>query len=131
MEWAKAKARANRWEEEVILLDEEMRRVLEFCKWKASWWGEQINRREGLAEPLAEGLRAYAEEQADMERRICQSWSAKWSTTRMLAEPIIRAAWGEVPAVHMQEVTEGIESIIELDLAEEEDDNADDSDFEE
>jgi len=31
VEWAKAKARANRWEEEVVLLNEEMCRTLEFC----------------------------------------------------------------------------------------------------
>jgi hypothetical protein len=31
VEWAKAKARAARWEEEVVLLDEEMRRVIQFC----------------------------------------------------------------------------------------------------
>jgi hypothetical protein len=33
VEWAKAKAWANQWEE-VILLDEKMRQVLVFCGWK-------------------------------------------------------------------------------------------------
>ncbi|KIM71813.1 hypothetical protein PILCRDRAFT_24708, partial [Piloderma croceum F 1598] len=78
VEWAKAKVRADRWEEEVVLLDEEMRRVLEFCRWKVSWWAEQVPRREALPAPLAEGLKAYAAEQADMEHRISLSWTAKW-----------------------------------------------------
>ncbi|KAF8223543.1 hypothetical protein L208DRAFT_1078317, partial [Tricholoma matsutake] len=38
VEWVKAQVRAERWWEEVILLEEEMRRVLEFCQWKARWW---------------------------------------------------------------------------------------------
>ena len=79
VEWAKAKAHMERWEEEVISLDEEMRRVLMFCQWKSAWWLEQVPLREGLHPQLAEGLQAYAEGQADMERRICLSWTAKWS----------------------------------------------------
>src|SRR5882762_2397788 len=30
VEWAKSQARADRWNEEVVLLDEEMRRVIEY-----------------------------------------------------------------------------------------------------
>ncbi|KDQ53132.1 hypothetical protein JAAARDRAFT_137621, partial [Jaapia argillacea MUCL 33604] len=33
-----ARARAERWKEEVVLLQEEMQRVLEFLKWKSEWW---------------------------------------------------------------------------------------------
>ncbi|KAF9231029.1 hypothetical protein BU15DRAFT_90993 [Melanogaster broomeanus] len=36
IEWCKARARANRWAEEVELLSEEMRRVLAFLKWQAA-----------------------------------------------------------------------------------------------
>ena len=38
VEWSKSKARAERWREEVILLSEEMRRVLVYFEWKARWW---------------------------------------------------------------------------------------------
>ncbi|KAG2097506.1 uncharacterized protein F5147DRAFT_656316 [Suillus discolor] len=34
MEWLKARAQVKRWGEEVLLLKEEMRRVLEFLRWK-------------------------------------------------------------------------------------------------
>lgn len=88
MEWAKAKARADRWEEDVELLDEEMRRVLVFCEWKADWWMKQVPLRRALDAPLAEGLHAYASEQADMERRIHLAWSKEWASARVLAKRI-------------------------------------------
>lgn len=36
-EWAKSRARATRWTEEVMLLKEEMRRALAFLNWRAQW----------------------------------------------------------------------------------------------
>ncbi|KAJ7099018.1 hypothetical protein C8R44DRAFT_593419, partial [Mycena epipterygia] len=38
VEWAKTRARAHRWTEEVDLLEEEMRRILVFLEWRAGWW---------------------------------------------------------------------------------------------
>ncbi|KAG2028626.1 hypothetical protein BDR03DRAFT_818726, partial [Suillus americanus] len=38
VEWCKSRARALRWAEEVDLLQEEMRRVLQFFNWQANWW---------------------------------------------------------------------------------------------
>ncbi|KAG2143995.1 hypothetical protein BD769DRAFT_1383033 [Suillus cothurnatus] len=40
-EWCKSCVRALRWSEEVELLREEMRRVLEFFTWQQAWWEEQ------------------------------------------------------------------------------------------
>ncbi|KAF9023539.1 hypothetical protein BDZ89DRAFT_955587, partial [Hymenopellis radicata] len=37
IEWCKARARKLRWQEEVELLLEEMRRIIEFHRWKGSW----------------------------------------------------------------------------------------------
>jgi hypothetical protein len=131
VEWAKAKARADRWEEDVILLDEEMRRILVYCRWKENWWIEQVPRREGLSSSLAEGLHAYAQEQADMERRICSSWTTKWARARALAEPILSAALGAAPAAAAQELLDQASGLIELHIEEEYDRDAADSDFEE
>ncbi|KAJ7077348.1 hypothetical protein C8R44DRAFT_655086 [Mycena epipterygia] len=79
VEWAKTRARAHRWTEEVDLLEEEMRRILVFLEWKALWWREQMaGRPEELDEELREGLVAYAERQAvileDMKTRFETSW---------------------------------------------------------
>ncbi|KAJ8697361.1 hypothetical protein PTI98_004171 [Pleurotus ostreatus] len=38
VEWVKARARAERWREEVLLLEEEMRRAIAYCCWKAEHW---------------------------------------------------------------------------------------------
>ena len=38
VEWAKVWARKQRWEEEVLLLQEEMRCVIVFYEWKSQWW---------------------------------------------------------------------------------------------
>jgi hypothetical protein len=128
VEWAKARARADRWEEDMALLDEEMCHVLVFCGWKVLWWAEQPPHREGLPAPLAEGLQAYAAEQADMERHISLSWTAKWAVAHELARPIVWAVFGEEPTTPARQ-PRGSTDIIELDLNEE-DDNADNSDFE-
>ncbi|KAJ7029929.1 hypothetical protein C8F04DRAFT_1211870 [Mycena alexandri] len=79
IEWTKARARADRWREEVILLEEEMRRVLEFCKWKAKWWEERTAGRPDASNVLAEGVRAYALEQVTRERFWATSWERKWA----------------------------------------------------
>ncbi|KAJ7716269.1 hypothetical protein B0H16DRAFT_1339234 [Mycena metata] len=47
VEWSKAKACKERWEEEVELLREEMKRVLRFLRWRAMWWESQRGRRTG------------------------------------------------------------------------------------
>ena len=80
-----------------MLLDEEMRRILQFCDWKELWWRDQQYARELSPDEktLREGLDAYAEKQMALERDIAQSWEAKWSKIRERAAPIIA---GNVPA---------------------------------
>ncbi|KAJ7315117.1 hypothetical protein DFH08DRAFT_715859 [Mycena albidolilacea] len=79
IEWAKTRARAWRWTEEVDLVEEEMRRVLDFQNWKAEWWKGLISERPGVMdESLREGLVAYAERQSriqlDLRRRFSTNW---------------------------------------------------------
>ena len=38
VEWAKSKAQAECWCEEVFLLNEEICRVIEYFEWKVCWW---------------------------------------------------------------------------------------------
>jgi hypothetical protein len=78
VEWAKARARALRWDEEVDLLNEEMRRVLCYLDWKSAWWMEFGTARHVTEEHLREGLTAYASKQAhilsDMASRFADLW---------------------------------------------------------
>ena len=42
LEWCRAWACAHRWQEECLLLNEEMRRVLAFFKWQVSDWRQKL-----------------------------------------------------------------------------------------
>ncbi|KAJ7330528.1 hypothetical protein DFH08DRAFT_708944, partial [Mycena albidolilacea] len=80
IEWAKTRARAWRWTEEVDLVEEEMRRVLEFQRWKAEWWMGLMNQHPSAADDqtLREGGTAYARRQSkmqlDLRRRFEENW---------------------------------------------------------
>lgn len=82
LEWAKARARQDRWAEEVSLLREEMRRVLVFLKWKSDDWfrkGETTTISSLTTCPhLLEGLRAYAHRQGRVFRDICHHFLRIW-----------------------------------------------------
>jgi len=77
VEWAKTKARAARWSEEVLLLAEEMRRTLWFLNWKATWWIEQDSR-EDMGPDFQEGFAAYSSRQSallcEMEKQFADKW---------------------------------------------------------
>ncbi|KAJ7721966.1 hypothetical protein DFH07DRAFT_783991 [Mycena maculata] len=79
VEWSKAKARKERWEEEVELLREEMKRVLRFLWWHTMWWEiRRATRREGVTPELLAGLQAYAARQAAIHREITRGFKRVW-----------------------------------------------------
>lgn len=131
VEWAKSQAHADRWNEEVVLLDEEMRRVIEYCGWKASWWKQQASQRGDVSPELAEGLLAFAEEQAAMEDSIAVRFASQWAPVRKKALPLIAKFWGTEPDgtdIIMGDSEE--EEIVEFMVGEEDDDGGG-SDFDE
>jgi len=69
-----------RWSEEVLLLQEEMRRVLQFLEWHAHnhWWEDWQTTYEGSSPELAEGISAYACKQADICQSIHNSFNHLW-----------------------------------------------------
>lgn len=77
-----------RWAEEVELLKEEMRRILQFFECDAQCWDER-----GLEDALhnvdgddeREGLIAYAKHQASLCRRLAESFRTSWTDTLALA----------------------------------------------
>ena len=96
LEWCRARARAHRWQEECLLLNEEMRRVLAFFKWQASDWRKKAvelentpltSRIENLLlsqadiksrQPTRDGKIAYAYRQASIRDRMFAHFVAKW-----------------------------------------------------
>ena len=80
--WARCQARAERFEEEVELTLEEMRRTLEFFRWKSRWWLTLQDVRSTSATPpdlqTQHGLRAYAHRQASMYSSLVRTYLNHW-----------------------------------------------------
>ncbi|KAJ7605598.1 hypothetical protein DFH06DRAFT_1348568 [Mycena polygramma] len=80
IEWSRALARKTRWAEEVLLLREEMRRVLRYLDWQARMWDERKTGRETqVSGGIQAGLVAYASQQAAFHRRIAEFFKSQWS----------------------------------------------------
>ncbi|KAF7377213.1 CxC2 domain-containing protein [Mycena sanguinolenta] len=122
IEWTKARARADRWKEELILLEEEMRRVLQFCGWKKQWWQSRVNCERDVSPELREGLRAYALAQAARERSWEIDWETKWAAVRERAKAVMRD--------HIIDVSALLPLEVELDEEMVEEDEYDDFDEE-
>ena len=60
IEWAQCIARADHWEEEVTLLQEEMRQVVAFLEWQSSDWVTRVALRTDVTMPVVcTGLSVY------------------------------------------------------------------------
>jgi len=77
-EWAKSRARAQRMSEEVLRLKEEMRRVLEFLKWKARWWKERKEQQGKSGKDFQEGLQSYAQTQGSIQSALANEFQNLW-----------------------------------------------------
>ena len=78
-EWMTCKARADRWAEEVELLQEEMRRVVVFLEWKSRWWFGEVGARAGSCTPdVQHGVDAYARRQANVYREMALLVAEQW-----------------------------------------------------
>ncbi|KAJ7840769.1 hypothetical protein B0H13DRAFT_2366052 [Mycena leptocephala] len=82
IEWSRALARKMRWAEEVMLLREEMRRVLRYLTWQARSWEEKKVGREGqVSAEIQSGLVAYASHQAAFHHRLAAFFKTQWSVS--------------------------------------------------
>jgi hypothetical protein len=83
VEWCKAIARVERFEEEVELTVEEMRRTLLFFECTARDWERRGEARVGeptMDEEMTAGVRAYAARQAALYRRLVDIFVNDWYT---------------------------------------------------
>lgn len=76
--YCKARARVLRWQEEITLLLEEMRRVVAYFVWRRNWWLKRRNLRPQAPADIQSGTNAYAERQAlvfeGLARRVARRW---------------------------------------------------------
>ncbi|KAF4622330.1 hypothetical protein D9613_009070 [Agrocybe pediades] len=81
IEWCRARARAMRLNEEVELVQEEMRRVLAFLEWQAKWWSSRPDGSEWESQPvpaISEGMRAYKYRQAALREALQDQFKKSW-----------------------------------------------------
>ncbi|KAL1940902.1 hypothetical protein VTO73DRAFT_7538 [Trametes versicolor] len=130
VEWAKARARAHRWSEQVRLLHEEMRRVLESTRYAAKEWNLRRSQRQTHADPsvllddeLDEGLKAYADEHCAMETGLADAFEQKWAIVREMAEAAMNGTLKDDQAV----VDDADVRVIELEIAAEDEDHEEDN----
>ncbi|TDL20498.1 hypothetical protein BD410DRAFT_725441 [Rickenella mellea] len=78
VEWSKAKARVDRWSEEVDLLREEMRRVQATLRHRAGWWENKANNCEHLDGKTLVGAIAYARSQESLQHCLSARFTDLW-----------------------------------------------------
>ncbi|KAJ2921444.1 hypothetical protein H1R20_g15648, partial [Candolleomyces eurysporus] len=88
VEWAKSRARARRYNEEIDLLREEMARTLRFLLWKCDWWKQKAggHDRRGLSEGVVKGMTAYALRQAALFQQLHNSFEETWQPVQGMIE---------------------------------------------
>ncbi|KAF6746462.1 hypothetical protein DFP72DRAFT_992812 [Ephemerocybe angulata] len=95
VEWAKSRARACRYQEEIRIVREEMNRTIRFFKWKENWWYQRAGARQAMEEVPAdydEGLRAYATRQGS----LCLSLRKRFEHAWQGVDKQIAAAYAEI-----------------------------------
>jgi hypothetical protein len=77
-----------RWSEEVLLVQEEMRRVLEYMSWFSNWWTSHAAVPSIAHDPhLTEGLAAYAAKQADLRLSLLNHFEVLWKDVQFDVVP--------------------------------------------
>ena len=92
VEWAKSQARKQHWEEEVLIIQEEMRRVIKYHEWRAQWWRDQGMRCKDANDAVLDGIAAYAEKQAHLCECLARCCAVRWLPA--LKEKDIMPEWG-------------------------------------
>lgn len=72
IEWCKSRARAQRWQEECILLKEEMQRIIRFHIWEAETWTARAR------EATSPGACAYAWRQNAARLHLASTCTHTW-----------------------------------------------------
>ncbi|KAF6746959.1 hypothetical protein DFP72DRAFT_822360 [Ephemerocybe angulata] len=107
IEFLKSRARANRWAEEVLLLEEEMRRTLDFFAYKAEWWlARKASTIGGLTCDYDEGFSAYAHSQSAVYQTLWKECDRQWREGRARNWVKVKQKGGRKKATSTEETDE-------------------------
>lgn len=76
VEWSKSWARKRRWDEELALLGEEMRRTVLSLRFESTTWKSRTMASE---DAISEGMAAYATRQASIRDALASKFEALWA----------------------------------------------------
>jgi hypothetical protein len=77
VEWSKSQARKMRWEEEVHIIQEEMRRTIVYYEWKEKWWLQNAQQAT-CDESIQHGITAYSQKQGHYCKCLAESFAMSW-----------------------------------------------------
>ena len=93
IEWCKARARRERWKEEILLLKEEMRRTLVFFKYRSEMWSARAcpSFVSSISKDptIREGLGAYAHSQSHVFGALRDRFHSIWNGLEKAGNPDI------------------------------------------
>jgi len=78
VEWSKSQARKMRWEEEVQIVQEEMRRTIVYYEWKQQWWLQKTPQETTSEDTIQHGISAYSQKQAHYCKCMAKSFAMAW-----------------------------------------------------
>ncbi|GJE99776.1 CxC2 domain-containing protein [Phanerochaete sordida] len=87
-EWLRARARPLRYREEIVLVNEEQRRTVVTLEVDAAEWDRRAGLREIDCPVLAEGVAAYAAEQAGLLRGLAGNFQSRWHAVKAIENPV-------------------------------------------
>lgn len=79
--------------EEVQLVQEEMHRIITYCRHRAEWWRSWAALRRDAPLELADGLAVYAFEHADLEERFAADLERRWTVVCTKAREFIDSGY--------------------------------------
>ncbi|KAL0571368.1 hypothetical protein V5O48_010593 [Marasmius crinis-equi] len=93
VEWCKAQVRCRRWTEELVLLEEEMRRTLLSLEHEAGEWDKQVHvAADERGSDIMEGMQANCIRQAAIRRGLSAKFQALWALPDPVPKPRKRAS---------------------------------------
>jgi hypothetical protein len=104
-EWAQTRACMCRWKEELLIIQEEMRRVLAYFEWRSAWWLEKANRRLNLESSVQSGVVAYAHKQSALCLQMAARYAVYWLP--VMKKHGIIPTWGSKYQVDSSAITQG------------------------
>lgn len=91
VEWAKARAWKIRWQEELLLVKEEMRQVIVYHEWRAGWWQERSSLQTNEDPSILSDISGYAHKQAVISICMAEQCALYW--LQDLKEKEITPSW--------------------------------------